>query len=391
MSQITIADISRWQGTIDWDEFRKHVDGVVIKATGYDGGGYSDGMLGRNRDEARRVGLPRWFYHYKGAGSASEQAAYMVSAIGGLQAGEAVVIDDENEGKVNAAFCAEFADKIKELTGLNIPVYSNLSRFQGVDLSGLKSRNLGAWVAKYGANTGDVAGAGAAPGGIDMTIIMWQYTSTARVAGVSANTVDMNIFYGDVAAFQKYGVAGNVPAPSAPAPAPATPAPGNGTYTVVKNDTLSGIGQKLGMSWQTIAATNGIVAPYTIFPGQVLKVYGGTLGQAAQVAAVAGGQYVVVSNDNLSGIGAKTGHNWQDIANLNGIKAPYIIYPGQRLNLPGGAVAPAAAQQATYTVVSGDYLSKIGDKTGRNWKAIADLNGIGAPYTIYPNQVLRLP
>ncbi len=49
----------------------------------------------------------------------------------------------------------------------------------------------------------------------------------------------------------------------------------NGTqsryYTVVSGDTLSGIGQKLGVNWKTIASLNGISSPYTIYPGQKLK------------------------------------------------------------------------------------------------------------------------
>jgi GH25 family lysozyme M1 (1,4-beta-N-acetylmuramidase) len=148
MSQLRVADISRWQGTIDWDEFRKHIDAVVIKATGADGGLYVDRLLSRNRDEARRVGLPIWFYHYKGAGSARQQAEHFLAAIGGLREGEGLVLDDENEGKVNVGFCIEFATRVKELSGINVVIYSNLNRFQGVDLSQLKAANLGAWVAK---------------------------------------------------------------------------------------------------------------------------------------------------------------------------------------------------------------------------------------------------
>ena len=41
--------------------------------------------------------------------------------------------------------------------------------------------------------------------------------------------------------------------------------------------------------------------------------------------------YTVKSGDTLSGIGAKLGVNWKSIANKNGIKSPYIIYPGQKL------------------------------------------------------------
>lgn len=46
----------------------------------------------------------------------------------------------------------------------------------------------------------------------------------------------------------------------------------NGEYTVVKGDTLSGIGRKTGKKWQQIAALNGIKAPYTIHSGQKLKL-----------------------------------------------------------------------------------------------------------------------
>ncbi len=42
------------------------------------------------------------------------------------------------------------------------------------------------------------------------------------------------------------------------------------TYTVESGDTLSGIGAKLGVRWQTIASKNGIKSPYTIYPGQKL-------------------------------------------------------------------------------------------------------------------------
>lgn len=44
------------------------------------------------------------------------------------------------------------------------------------------------------------------------------------------------------------------------------------TYTVKSGDTLSEIGQKLGVNWKDIASKNGISSPYTIYPGQILKV-----------------------------------------------------------------------------------------------------------------------
>ena len=120
--------------------------------------------------------------------------------------------------------------------------------------------------------------------------------------------------------------------------------------------------------------------------------------------------YTVVKNDTLSSIGAKLGIDWKTIADLNGIKSPYIIYTGQVLKLPTSANtssnnSPANSSTATqpsnssttpssnltYTVVKNDTLSVIGEKLKIDWKSIADLNGIKSPYVIYVGQVLKLP
>lgn len=385
MSQIKVADISRWQYNIDWDTFKNQIQGVVIKATGSDGGLYTDSLFKRNQSEARRTGVPVWYYHYKGSGSAREQADYFLSAIGEIKPGEALVLDDENEGTINIPFICEFADRVKELTGLTIIIYSNQSRFRGIDLQPIKDRNIRAWSAKYGTNSGNPEGDPATAGGL--TVIMWQYTSTARVPGVSQNSVDLNIFYGDVAAFKSYGDTKPVPVPQpAPAPQPVS----TGTYTVVAGDTLSAIAAKFSYpgGYQRLATDNGIANPNVISVGQVLRIFGGSAGSVSQPTN--GATYTVVRGDTLSGIGAKLGLKWQTIASNNGIVDPYIIQPGQVLKLlaNGGAPAPGPA---TYTVVSGDYLSSIGAKLGKDWTAIAKLNSINAPYTIYPNQVLRLP
>lgn len=43
-------------------------------------------------------------------------------------------------------------------------------------------------------------------------------------------------------------------------------------YTVQRGDTLSGIAQKFGTTYQKIAKDNGIANPSRIFPGQVLRI-----------------------------------------------------------------------------------------------------------------------
>jgi nucleoid-associated protein YgaU len=47
-------------------------------------------------------------------------------------------------------------------------------------------------------------------------------------------------------------------------------------------------------------------------------------------------EYTVIGGDTLSGIGQKLGLRWQDIARFNNINAPYVIHPGQALKLPSG-------------------------------------------------------
>ena len=107
-----------------------------------------------------------------------------------------------------------------------------------------------------------------------------------------------------------------------PAPAP-TPAPAPaGSYTVKKGDTLSGIASKFGTTWQNLAKINGLANPNLIYPGQVLKVTGSSATY-----------YTVVKGDTLSGIAGRYGTTWQALARLNGLANPNIIHPGQKLRV----------------------------------------------------------
>jgi LysM repeat protein len=207
-----------------------------------------------------------------------------------------------------------------------------------------------------------------------------QYLNGQNINGAVDLTRAMTENYGQAS---KFG--GSVPAPAPAQSAPSAPAPvfTGATYTVVANDNLSKIGAKLGIAWQNIAALNGIPAPYTIYPGQVLHL----TTQAAPTVA-AGATYTVVANDNLSSIAQRYGTNYQTLQSLNGIADPNKIYPGQVLKVPGaGAAAPAAT---TYTVVANDNLSSIAAKFGESWQTLQRKNNIPDPNKIYPGQVLTV-
>ncbi len=53
--------------------------------------------------------------------------------------------------------------------------------------------------------------------------------------------------------------------------------------------------------------------------------------------------------------------------------------------------APKKKKPATYTVQRGDYLIDLADTLGVDWRELADLNQIYYPWVIYPGQVLKLP
>ena len=67
---------------------------------------------------------------------------------------------------------------------------------------------------------------------------------------------------------------------------------------------------------------------------------------------MAGSTYTVVAGDTLSGIGAKFGVNYQDIAKANNIADPNLIYPGQTFTIPGAGAPTPTTPTATPQVQS---------------------------------------
>lgn len=45
--------------------------------------------------------------------------------------------------------------------------------------------------------------------------------------------------------------------------------------------------------------------------------------------------YVVQRGDTLSQVGKRIGVHWRALANLNRLRDPHLIYPGQLIQMPG--------------------------------------------------------
>lgn len=140
-------------------------------------------------------------------------------------------------------------------------------------------------------------------------------------------------------------------ATATPAPKPG----GAVTYKVQTGDTLSSIAAKFGIAWQDLAQANGMTSKSTLRIGQELTIPGAGGGAAptsAPASSASPTKYVVKSGDSLATIAAKYGLTWQDLAAANGLTATSRLRIGQELVVPvkGSAAQPSptvAAAQPT--------------------------------------------
>ena len=110
------------------------------------------------------------------------------------------------------------------------------------------------------------------------------------------------------------------------------------------------------------------------------------------VPVPAGGTtYIVQSGDRLFSIGRMFNVDPYAIAQTNNIHAPFIIYPGQKLTIPGGSGTTPPGTGNRYTVQPGDNLFRIALRYGRSMQAIAAANNIPNTGLIFVGQVLIIP
>ena len=199
-------------------------------------------------------------------------------------------------------------------------------------------------------------------------------------------------------------VASHVPTSLTPVTAKKT-----GTETVRKNDTLSHIKVRTGVSVADLKRFNSLSSD-RILPGQVLKLSGspaapakGRTASKAPAKQVQAQSYKIQPGDTMSGIAAKLGVSLADVRRAAGNPAKDYIYAGRTLNI--GSVSapnvaskssktPASAQgtstSATHTVRAGENPSVIASRYGMKLASFMSLNNLGSGSVIYPGQVLRI-
>lgn len=200
----TIMDVSRHQGTIDWAKVKASgkIGGVMIRAMGNSAEGkhskpYLDPTFERNYSECTRLGIPVGVYGYFKAvnrAEADKELAMLKQALTGKVLSLPVAVDIEDEvqkplGKAALTDIAAHCLSTVESWGVYAMLYTGLwfgSTF--LYMGGVELKPYDVWLAAYRTRK-------PAPG---WPFGMWQYTSTARMPGVSTN-VDMSHAYKDYA------------------------------------------------------------------------------------------------------------------------------------------------------------------------------------------------
>ena len=314
-------DISSWQSDIDAGAVE--ADFVICKAT--EGTGYVSPVCDKQYQAAKKAGKKLGVYHYANGKDYKAEADYFLKNVKGY-IGEAILcLDWEatnnplfNSGK-DKTWVKNWCDYVYKQTGVKPLVYISASYRNLVSGIG----DYGLWVAQYANN--DTTGYQDKPWNEgSYTCAIRQYTSHGRISGYSGN-LDLDKFYGDKSAWDKYANPGNAKKPSTGSSTASSSKKtsskksvselakeviagkwGNGTarktkleaagydydkvqaevnkqlrvrtssstktYTVKSGDTLSEIAEKYGTTYQALAKKNGISNPDLIYVGQVLKI-----------------------------------------------------------------------------------------------------------------------
>ena len=205
------------------------------------------------------------------------------------------------------------------------------------------------------------------------------------------NLNDNNLSIGKVLKVPALAKQQNTTAKKAKTETNKTPRYSNTKYIVKKGDTLGGISSSYGVSVAKIKKASSL-KNNKIIVGDVLLI-------PATHEAPSSSKYTVVRGDTLGGIGNKFRVSVKDLKNVNNLKNDNV-YIGMKLVIPGNtnvATAPTTKSQkitpkinSKYIVKKGDTLGVIAKRNGLSISAIKSANNIKGN-NIRTGQIIVLP
>ena len=209
----TILDVSKWQGSIDWDKVKASglVSGVMIRAMGNSKEGkpskpYIDPYFARNYAECTRLGIPVGVYGYFKAttkAQANKELALFKQALGGrmFQLPVAVDIEDKLQEALSKSALTDIVAhclSVVESWGVYAMLYTGLNFGQtNLYMGGAALKPYDVWLARYPKDQSKTKPEDKPK--TDFPYGIWQYTGSGRVPGISGD-VDLDWAYKDYAA-----------------------------------------------------------------------------------------------------------------------------------------------------------------------------------------------
>lgn len=114
--------------------------------------------------------------------------------------------------------------------------------------------------------------------------------------------------------------------------------------TVAEGDTISSIAERYGLATAEVLALNGLGWSSLIFPGQRLALPGPGHAEPGPAPSPAPeiARHVVAPGDTIAGIAAAHALDVDDVLSANGLSRQSLIFPGQAIVLPGPQTTDAA-------------------------------------------------
>ena len=374
-------DVSNWQRYVDYARVKSNgIEIVYIKAS--QGRRTKDPYFEVNYQNAKANGLKVGFYHYVNATTvydAEKEAEFFCSVISGKETDCKLVMDYEVFGGVSRdeinRIAEAFLTKVKQITGKEVIVYSNLYTSKNTFLPELADKYK-LWLAYY-----------ASENALQNTTsnwkswIGWQYTDEGIVRGINGyvdrDKFTKEIFLSDTS---------NLPDVEVDTDEGTTQTV---YYTVKKGDTLWQIAKNYETTVNKIVSDNNIQNPNLIFTGQVLKIITNNYLPDSEECMAGHFIYTIKWGDTLSGIAQKYGVSMSYIAKLNNIQNINKIYAGKTLCIPrsedfGDLSSPG---NVVYTVQRGDTLWAISQRYDVSVDYLVNKNQIQNRNLIYPGQL----
>lgn len=371
-----MIDISDWQRGINITT--TGADIVVVKAT--ESTTYVNTDCDRVVQQALSTDKGVGVYHFANTRNdpLAEADFFVQQTKGYIGKGIVPILDWEPGGPGNIAWALTWLNRVESRWGAKPIIYMSQNTENKYDWTPVVQQNYGLWIAAYTLGFQPIYGFNPPNAQPVMKhwpfAVAWQYTSSGHVNGWPGN-VDLSVVYGSIDTWRAYASGtGTIPAPPYPPKVTTPSSPSvDGTDEQLADRVIRGefgsIPERQRRLGSRYAAVQAIV--------------NARLGQSG--AGAASGVCVVVrSGDTLSGIAARTG------------KTPYTMWGGYRSGNPnrlyaGETVCYRGANTGNQS--SGGHVVRAGESLwaiyGSGWANAAARNGIRAPYVIHPGQVLR--